>query len=86
MATGKINMVQIMQAHLESQVKETITEELVKKQLAEYEKDLRGLIKELFEGVVFDQMEEFRNITDQRDEFNLWIKWNDERKNLIKGS
>jgi flagellar biosynthesis component FlhA len=83
MATA-INHVTVMRLHLEGMVKKTITEALVKKQLAGYEKELRSTIKGIVEQISFNHIEKMVNPTLARDEYALWIKWNNEDSKLIE--
>ena len=82
-----LNHVQVLKENLEFKVKETITESLVKKQLEEYEKELRMVIKGLVEQISFSHIEQIKNHLKQREEYSLWIKWNDkESKNIESDS
>lgn len=79
-----LNHVQVLKENLEFKVKETITESLVKKQLEEYEKELRMVIKGLVEQISFSHIEQIKNHLKQREEYSLWIKWNDEESKNIE--
>ena len=82
MATQTINHVEVLQRFLEIEVKKTITENLVKKQLEEYEKELRSTIREIVDQVSFEHITKFHSVEHAREEYALWIKWNDEEKKL----
>lgn len=84
MAT-EINHVEVLRRHLESEVKKTITERLVKDQLNAYEIHLRAIIRGIVDKISFEHIDKSLNVMEAREEYSLWIKWNDEERKLIKG-
>ena len=79
-----VNAIQILKLHLEKRVKRAITEQIIKERLKAYEGELRKIMAETLNEITFDIIENFRDFSGLKDEYNLWIKWNDKEKQLIE--
>jgi hypothetical protein len=83
---SKLNFFSMVQSNLELEVKKQITDELIKKQLADYEVELRGVISKILESVTFGAIEQFRDYASLRDEYRLFIKINENETKEINNN
>lgn len=74
----KLNAINLIQEGLEREVKKTLTESVVKKQLEEFEAKLREQIKPLINEITFKKIERLEDYMLMRDELRVLISWNDE--------
>ena len=78
MATSdSLNIIEILQRELAKRVKDAITEELVKEELAKIEPMVREIIKPLVEKVTFEKIERIQDFYLVRDDIKIFLKWDE---------
>ena len=80
---NSLNMVELLKAGLEDEVKKVVTERLVREQLKAYEKELRGIIKPVVESVSFKGIESIKDHMRLREELHVYLHWDDEQQTQV---
>jgi len=78
-----LNIVELLKAGLESQVKAVLTEEIVKAEMQAAEKRLREQIKPLVEGITFRGVENLKDMMRMREELHVYLHWDDKQKTEV---
>lgn len=76
----QFNFLEIIKRDLEDAVKERALEDIVEKQLAEFEAKIRPLIKAEIERLSFQGIDAISDVVQLREEVQLYLKWSDEEK------
>ncbi len=79
MATN-LNMVELLRAGLEREVKHAVTEEIVKEQLEQFEASIRERIKPIVNSISFKGIESTKDAMRLRDELHVYLHYGDEVK------
>jgi phage host-nuclease inhibitor protein Gam len=74
-ANTNLNMVELLKAELEREVKRAVTEELVKKEIAEFEARLREQIKPLVNEISFKGIKSIKDWMRLREELHVYLHW-----------
>ena len=72
------NFIEAIKRDLERAIKESVTEDLVKQQLAEFEEKIRPVIRERVNQLTFDGIYKMNDVMNLRDELQLYLHWNDD--------
>lgn len=76
-ANTSLNMMELLEAGLEREVKKAVTEELVKKEMAEFEEKLREQIKPLVNEISFKGIESMKDMMRLREELHVYLHWDE---------
>ena len=71
----KLNMIKILQEGLEKNVKEVLTERLVKEELSRYESRVRTTIEPIVNSISFEGIEHIKDHMRIRDELHVFLNW-----------
>ena len=74
------NFIEAIKRDLERAIKETLLEDLVNEQLAEFEEKIRPVIRERVDQLTFDGVHKMNDFMQLRDELTLYMHWNEEPK------
>jgi len=74
-----LNMVKVLERELETLVKNTITEKVIKTELARAEEELREKIKPIVEQVTIGKVDHFKDLLRIREEIHVYLHWHDEQ-------
>ena len=83
-ANTSLNIIELLEAGLEREVKKAVTEELVKKEMAEFEAKLRNQIKPLVNEISFKGIETMKDMMRLRDELHVYLHWDSEDNPVTK--
>ena len=72
-----LNYVKLLKDALTVYLKEQLTEDLVKMQLAEYEKGLRPIIEKQVNQVTLTGIKKMSDVLRFRDELKVYLSWDD---------
>ena len=77
-ANRSLNMVELLRAGLEEEVKKAVTEEIVKIEMAEFEERLREKVRPLVNEISFRGIESMKDMLRLREELHVYLHWNDD--------
>lgn len=77
------NFIEICKRDLEGAIKEVIIEDIIKQQLIEFEEKIRPEVKARVATLSFEGMAKMREHMSLRDEFVLYLQWNDGEKQKV---
>lgn len=77
---NSLNMVELLRAGLEKEVKHAITEEIVKEQLEQFEASIRQRIKPVVNSISFKGIESIKDAMRLREELHVYLHYSDEVK------
>ena len=72
-----LNMVELLKAGLEREVKKAVIEEIVKKEMVEFEAKLREQIKPLVNEISFKGIESVKDMMHLREELHVYLHWDE---------
>lgn len=70
-----LNSIDLIKDSLTVYLKEHLTEDLIKMQLKEYEKQLRPIIEKQVNKVTLDGINKMRDFLEFRDELRVYLSW-----------
>jgi len=76
-ANANLNMVELLKTGLEREVKKAVTEEIVKKEMVDFEAKLREQIKPLVNKVSFNGIESMKDMMRLREELHVYLHWDE---------
>lgn len=77
---NSLNMVELLRAGLEKEVKHAVTEEIVKEQLEQFEASIRERIKPIVNSISFKGIESIKDAMRLREELHVYLHYGDEVK------
>lgn len=72
------NVVELLKAGLEREVRKVLTEELVREELKAFEVRLRDRLGPIVNAITLDKIGGMRNMMEFRDELRVYFKWNND--------
>jgi hypothetical protein len=85
MATGnEYNVFKVMQARLEYDVKQKIEKVLLDRLTEQYNAIAKAEVKALLKKITFQKIEDFKSLTEMRDEVHCFMHWDDEPDDPVK--
>jgi glutathionyl-hydroquinone reductase len=81
------NAMRLMEDALMKDLKKSLTNSLVKELMKEaqekFEKEARATVTKRLENLTLETVLAFRNLARMRDEVEVYVKWNDDKKKAI---
>ena len=77
-SNNRMNMVELLKAALEEEVKKVVTEEFVREEITRLEAIVRGQIKPIVNSVSFKGIESMKDAMRLREELHVYLHWDDE--------
>ena len=83
MADGRqLDFVSMAKEQLTQYIKEDLIDDLVKNELIDYENKIRPIIESEIEKVTLKGISNFRDMLEMRDEYRVYMKWDENDKIL----
>ena len=68
------NMFDVLHRHIEGEFKHTLTEEIVKSAVDDYEKQVREKLEPIIKRITIDRIESYREGLGASDEFKVYVQ------------
>ncbi|MDH5184509.1 MAG: hypothetical protein OEX12_11535 [Gammaproteobacteria bacterium] len=76
--TRNYDIADILKQGLLVRIKQTFTEQVVQKELDEFEKRLRETVKPIVEGITIEQIDHIKDVLSMTEDLHIKLHWKDE--------
>ena len=78
---ASLNLISMVKEQLEQRIKREVIDQVVKDQMAEFEKTCKTKAKELVDKFAITEVRSLTDMITLRDELHIFIQWDDKKEN-----